>query len=1236
MGIAHKLIFCTGSINEKEQTCLIDTGACASFLNSHIVPPPYKSTIAARVRVANGSQMNILGTVTCPIKFKKFTITQIFYVVEDCPLPVVLGNDFLTKYSAVISYPKKEIILNNQNIIDFYFKTSVSEQNSFVVEQDVFKIRNPSTLTIPPRTIQRVPINLPHNLPQESTLVIEPIKSLSEKYGLQTNPFILHPDNMTNTELSMFLINREPYPKLVPRGLVLACVEESSDPDLTFITPDPLPPVVPKILNDEQLDSLNINPDLPPEEISKIRELLRSYGHVFAWSPMDLKVCPRFTYTIDTGNATPIHQSPYRHSLAERMEIQRQVEQMIAAGIVEPSQSAWASPIVLVPKKTGDIRLCVDFRKLNLVTKKDSYPLTRIDDILDATRQANVFSCLDLRQGYNQFAVAPQDREKTSFITPDGLYNYKRLPFGLACAPSFFQRAMNSIFASMTFNQVLIYLDDLVVPGKGFDDHLDKLKSVLQRLAENYLSLQPSKCFFGYFQIELLGHLVSGEGVKPNPAKVAAVNDLRPPRNAKETRRFVGMAGYYRRFIPNFASKARPLIDLWKKNSKFHWNESHQRAFDCLKHDLCNAPCLAHHDPELTQVLRSDACGKGLGIILAQLKDGVEQPVAYASRTLTPAESNYSISEKECLAVVFGVRRFRPYLYGKSFIVRVDHHALCYLRSVKDLNSRLAKFALKLQPYEFEVQYRSGKTHVDADCLSRHHTTLGTEEDEREDNELPLNSIYFTGNRQNELKAMQDEDSYIMEIKKRLQNPTSSDKNEIKFLNNFHTKEGVLLRQTPIDKRPRFVVPFNMRDLILIQNHDEPISGHLGYVKTADKVKKRYWWPGIDKDIMNYVLTCPKCLARKPTSQKPAGLLQPIKTYQLWERIGIDLLGPFPESEPDPETKVTFKYLIVATDYVSRYVFTRPIPSKEAKHVSRFLLEEIFCKVGAPRWIISDGGLEFINSTILNLLTSLGIGKETATPYHSQTSGATERNNRTFSEMVSMYVSPKYSHTDWPRFIPHLTMAYNVSTQATTKMSPYYLVYGTEPLLPLDTLLTPHLDIAREVQLKELETARKTAVQRTVDQQEKSKERYDSTHRDQQYKEGDIVRIFTPKRIVGLSDKLLSRNFGPYRIIKKHSPLNYEVELIDHNGRAKKRDIVHVSRIRRSPLRSFSDDDSSIANSPEMLPTIEEEPQDEIVVNIPKQTKNPKTLPPIPIPNALGKRNTRLATGALKPINYKV
>ncbi|MES2216505.1 MAG: RNase H-like domain-containing protein [Patescibacteria group bacterium] len=1241
VGIPQNLIFCSANVNNQSQSILIDTGACASFASNRLIPAPYKNSLATRVRVANGSRMTILGTATIPVKFQNFTITHTFYIVEDCPLPVVLGNDFLTTYSAVISYPKQEILLNNNNIIDFYSKSSMSNNNSFVVEHDPVKLKNKATLTIPPKSIQRVPVSIPYNLPKELPLLAEPVNSLSEKYGLNSNPFLLFPESIVDNELSVFLVNRDPYPKLLPRGIVLATLEDSCDPDLLFLTPDPLPPVITKELTEDQLDLLHINPDLPEDEALKIRQLLKQFGHVFAWSPLDLKTCPRFTYTIDTGDATPIRQRPYRHSFKERMEIQRQVEEMISAGIVEPSQSAWSSPVVLVPKKTGDIRLCVDFRKLNLVTKKDTYPLSRIEDILDATRQANVFTCLDLRQGYNQFSVSTQDRDKTSFITPDGIWQYKRLPFGLANGPSFFQRAMNSIFGNLTFSSVLCYLDDLVVPGKGFDDHLTKLEAVLQRLADNFLSLQPSKCFFGYYQIELLGHIVSGEGVRPNPEKVAAVMDLPPPRNAKECRRFVGMAGYYRRFLPNFASKARPLINLWKKNARFRWTDVHQKAFDQLKKDLCNAPCLGHHDPSLIQVLRTDACGNSLGIVLVQLtKDGKEQPVAYASRTMTPAELNYSISEKECLAVIFGVRKFRPYLFGKRFLVRTDHCCLCYLRSVKDLNGRLARFALKLQPYDFEVQYRSGKSHVDADCLSRAPTTIGTPEDEIEDNEIPLNAIYF-GNRAQELREFQEEDPYIKEIKSRLNGPPPTDKKEVKFLNNFHIKEEILLRQTPIDPKPRFVIPFNMRDLVLSQNHDEPISGHLGYIKTADKIRKRYWWPNMDRDILNYVLTCVKCLARKPSSRKPAGLLQPIQTYQVFERIGIDLLGPFPPSEPDEDTKLTFKYLIVATDYVSRYVFTRPIPTKEAKYVAQFLLHDIICKIGCPRVILSDCGSEFVNSTIQNLLTSLGITKETATPYHSQTSGATERNNRTFSEMLSMYVSPKYAHKDWPRFIPHLTLAYNTSVQATTKMSPYYLVYGTDPILPLDTLLTPHLDIVRDVQIKELEEARLEAVRLTRQQQEKSKARYDESHRDQEYNVNDIVRVYTPKRVVGLSDKLLSRNFGPYKIIKKLSPLNYEVELIDHNGRAKKRDIIHVSRIRRSPLRTFSDEEYN-ETLPQRLPTIVEESHDTFettpVNSIPDQATNiaPTIANPLPHTNASSKRQTRLASGALKPISYKV
>jgi len=467
-------------------------------------------------------------------------------------------------------------------------------------------------------------------------------------------------------------------------------------------------------------DSLDIG-EMEPADRDLLIALLRQHADIVEKK----EGCPPLARTpvehhINTGDAVPIMMRRHRHAVKENEVIDDNVDDMLKDGVVQEGSGAWGFPVVLVKKKDGTVRLCVDYRALNAVTTKDVYPLPRIDETLEALFDSRQFTSLDLHAGYWQLAVAPEDRPKTAFTTRRGLLQFCRMPFGLCNAPGTFQRLMDCGLRGLTWVCCLVYLDDVIIFSKGsVARHVVELAVVLERLSAAGLSLKASKCSFAATKMEYLGHDLTTNGIQPTTRLVKAVTDFPRPTDVAEVRRFVALAGYYRRFMPSFGARMSPLTKLLRKASEWRWESEQEEAFKWAKIRLARKPVLIYPDYRLPFKLTTDASKAGLGAVLSQDQGHGDQPVAYASNVNSPTVAKYSISELECLAVVWAVKLFRPHIYGRRFVIVTDHVALKWLMTCKEPAGRLHRWALTLQEFDFEVVYRPGRENAVADALSR-------------------------------------------------------------------------------------------------------------------------------------------------------------------------------------------------------------------------------------------------------------------------------------------------------------------------------------------------------------------------------------------------------------------------------------------------------------------------------------------------------------------------------------
>ena len=1187
-------------IGNVKAVALVDTGATISCISHSLlskIQPKHVQYMHGDISKIYGVG-NIVQDVSAKVQFD-FHVDQqkfknSFYTIQN-QYPLILGMDFITKYNGILDFTNSTITLNN-----VIHEMSPPPRRSTLVKTKQAQI-------IDAYTSQDIPVRLSKPV-QTACMLVEPISSLTRRAPGLELPIAVVSSQSTVCRLT----NDTDTPISIPAGCVIAIARNIVLNDVTEmidfldrdsevvlqVNPEDQAQVddnddfndimpFPELADDDSSnpdDNPNFdidNPTLSAQEVAELIAFLVRNKKAFATTLARLGYSSEFYHTIDTGDAKPVALRFYRTSPKIQKEIDTQIEELLKYGIIEASTSAWASPVVMVRKPDGSYRMAIDYRLVNSVTSPQNFPVPRLSDIFDQIGESKpkFFSTLDMQSGFWQIPVHPDDRDKTAFVTKHAKYTFNRLPFGLKGAPSTFQQMTSTVLRDLLGKCCCVYADDILCYSPDLKTHMEDLQKIFNRLMKAGLTLKPSKCKIAVQSVKYLGHILSPQGIKPNPAKVEIIQKYPVPKNVTEVRRFLGMTQYYRRFQKNYSNLAKPIQNLTKNDVAFEWTENCQKSFDKMIENLTSAPLLAYPDCNKPFIMSCDASDIAIGQVLSQLDDeNLEHVVEYAGRSLRKSELNYTVTDKEALAIIEGFRKFHTYLYGNHTTVITDHQALEHVYKNPKLTGRIARWNILLQNYDYTIKYKKGKLNSNADAISRLEN-LPQPDNDNADDIAPRHADLFVINpdpqdvieRENTFceyvlfDPSDPEIPYVMPIKDIDIVKAQQDCPEIGPIYNFiqsgdlpedselkpsiiadapqyFIKNGVLYhlyqprvknlaRHKPLTSQ--IVIPKSLRPLIVSEYHDALLAGaHQGYLRTYAAIREKYFWPRQYQDILEYQQTCQPCQRASNHKPKPPplGKFPPFTESTIWSRTHIDFLGPLREG------KGKERYILLVVDAFSRWPEAFALTSCDAITVAKVLYNEIFTRYGAPSVLVSDRGQCFMSNLVQALCAMFGVKRNVTTPYRPQANSPCERQNSMINRALRTYVSD--DQENWPSILPGILMAFrNTPADNSTEFSPYFLMFGQNMRTPLDVAIqgnipnvTPNFRTDLKSFLENVQLSRHIANENMERHLEINRNRFDNKARDQPFQVGQYVWLFNPAVPVGYSNKLRQKWCGPYTI----------------------------------------------------------------------------------------------------------
>ena len=1157
-------------IDSIETQALLDTGSCISSIGhsfykdklSHI--PLLPLTDILNIECADGKRLPYLGYI-------KTTLTSsgipdcseqfcLFLIVPDTSynlrIPVLIGTNILDEIIKDCKIRHGDQYLQKANFQTPWYLSlrclsiRVKELKKNKNRLAIIRCAETTRVTIGPNQSVNVKGYLDKELEFNSTCaIIQECQDSSLPDFIDITPTVINYNFKSNGEVDVCCSNLTTNSVTISPKAVLCEVQPVTVDESVFER-------IETEASKKIFQQVHIDSRLTPEQNDKVESLLRKHMDVFSKHDGDIGDCNMIKHRIDLMDDTPFKQKHRRIPPAMIDEVRRHIEELLSSGVIRKSKSPWASNVVLVRKKNGKLRLCVDYRMLNKRTVKDSYALPRTEEIFDVLNGSTLFSTIDMKSGYHQVNMEESHKCRTAFtVGPLGFYEYNKMPFGLSNSPATYQRLMEECLGDLNMKICVIYLDDLIIFSNSFEQHLERLDIVLTRLQQCNLKLSADKCYFFQERVKFLGHIVSKDGIETDPDKIEKIKNWPRPNNPDELRSFVAFAGYYRRFVKDFSKVTKPLTDLLpptstKKTSKskmlkeWKWEQEHEDTFNRLKELLTSPPILAYPEFQQPFELHIDASGKGLGAILYQTQNNQKKVIAYASRSLSRPEKNYSAFKLEFLALKWAVtEKFADYLMNTNFTVYTDNNPLTYILTTAKLDATGQRWASALGQFNFDLLYRTGLNNKDADAMSRYPYKKIEEDDTVKIDDktvkticsstqfrveaiietLPTASINIIEAtecpgqplaqiEQREIRRNQREDKVLGKwvraaIDKKFPRDYSYSREDQVMRKTFHNLKiirGILYREIKDGDNSiqQLVLPETYRRTVLRGLHND--VGHPGRDRTLSLIRERFYWPRMTADIEKWTKECQRCLLRKSPTNNRAPLVNIVTTYPL-ELVCMDYLTLEPAKGVGN--------ILVITDHYTKYALAIPTKNQTAKTTAEAFYENFITNYGIPTRIHSDQGACFESEIIKELCKITGMKKSHTTIYHPMGNPIPERFNRTLLNMLGTLEPDK--KTDWKKYLPSLTYAYNCTRHETTKISPHELMFGRKPRLPIDSLFdTPVQDVSNQTTKDYIEGLKKRMketqeiVNKVVEQARiKMKTGYDKKAKSAKISVGDKVLV---------------------------------------------------------------------------------------------------------------------------------
>ena len=1141
----------------------------------------------------DGSRVNTIGIINIAFRINGRFMRANCRIVRNLVFNFVLGWDFFSKYNCSI-HPKEGYVSFENERINFIRNSLEASTTHFALDEDV--VVPPFSKMISPATYY---LNPEDRVATTDTVQVEPLAGNSARVAVGRTI-----SKTVDGRFPVELLNPYPTPITIKAHEILGhvsfttdaivdCTAQATSTVLAYVQ-EPLPkkpaehpnhkppdPVPCSTKPSEAPDGAKQKPEKPNFNYStvakdaepyldKLKTLLeQKHANTFSKGDLDWGKTDLISYEANMRPGPPIAVPPYRATPQMQMEMDKIVHEMLANGLVSHSTSAFSAPVLLVPKKLGGWRFVTDFRKVNARCERVVYPLPRIEDSLRKLQQPRYFSTMDLTKGFWQVPIKEEDRKFFAFSTGTMHVEYNVMPMGALNSSSTMQALMSLILRGLPPEHVLCFLDDILVASSTMEEHLQHLDLVLSAIAKAGLKLNPKKCLFAQAEVTCLGHRLSRDGIGPDPANLEKIRKWKPPTNRTEVRQFLGLTGYYRHMIKDYAKIAAPLTDLTKRDVEWSWKDKEQLSFVTLRDHLTSSTIMSYPDFTIPFWVKSDASGGSVGFVLTQKPDKKEKVVAYGSKKLTPTQRRYSTYDREFFGIVTAIRTYSHYLRHAHFFVVTDHRPLLNLRKVDpktDATGRRVRWSIELNLYDFDVIYKKGRKHGDADAMSRldSHDDVAEEEEEDlagliEEEEVlagfidadevetlavfgfsePETSSAFelvsSKEKRKELAEAQDADPTTKEIKELVRAQQSLPE---EFRNSFYRKhytELILVDDVLHLKSTRgstgltilqAIIPPQLINQVLSEAHGTILSGHPGCDRMAGILRRNVIWPGLYSDCRRFVATCPQCDQISEPNPPLRTELQSHQPQFVFEHVCCDLLQ-LPPSKG-------WKYVCVFMDMFSRHVSLYKLRDKSATSFAR-ALEDYVAHVGCPQKLTCDNGSEFCNELVDAVVRILGTRKRTSVVYRPQSQGNVERMNRQLIQQLTARLL-QFKNT-WPENLHYVALAHNAAPASGTGESPNLVFFGRE--LPLPNFSDLSVNTLRHKSVREYVQEMKRRVQLVHDavreesakQRAKSAEYYNRKTKHVPLEPGEMVYYKqTPKNRTKIDPKWV----GPVRVVRRH------------------------------------------------------------------------------------------------------